>query len=661
MQSLKIGAFGLAVRIAHPDKICYFVRMINDKTLPKLLRRISASYPEIAAQYVKTPEGDFTSISFAQYCEAALDFAGFLLSIGCSRGDCVGLISDNRKEWPYASMGIMAIGAADVPRGCDASAREISYILSFAGCRVAVIENSNQLKKIIGSKDELPGLKTLIMLEEPSEDDKMNAQGAFELLGFSDCLSTGKAWRTANAGAVEAELEKGTEDETATIIFTSGTTGEPKGVVLSHDNFLSQLEELPQRIPLNPGDRALSVLPVWHAFERLVEYVILVSATGIVYSKPVGSILLDDIAKMNPQLIPSVPRIWEAVYDGIYRAMRKKGGVTWALFRFFIAVALAHGACGRAVLGTGPRLNKGFRALKAAAAFIPWLLLKPLYALGSVLVYSKIRVKLGNAFRGGVSGGGALPPAIDAFFWALKICVVEGYGLTETAPVVAVRPIPKPVFGTIGTAISCCSVKIVDDEGKELPPGYLGTVMVKGRNVMKGYYKRPDLTAAVLSADGWLDTGDLGLKTLDGEIILRGRKKDTIVLRGGENVEPLPIEMKINESRFIASSMVIGQDQKCLAALVVPSQEELAAWAEENGIAGNYNEVIAHAEVRRLIEQEVVERVSVKNGFKPFELINRVALISKPFEPGVELSAKQEMMRFKILEIYSKEVNELFS
>ena len=634
--------------------------MINDKTLPKLLQKIAAAHPDIAGQYVKTAAGDFAPTTFADYYGAALDFAGCLLSLGCARGDRIGLISDNRKEWPYASMGIMAIGAADVPRGCDASAREISYILSFSGCRVAVIENAAQLEKLIQHKDELAGLKTLIIIEDFSQEDKKKARWTFKLLAFADCLKSGRAWRGKHPGAVEAELEKGTADETATIIFTSGTTGEPKGVVLSHDNFLSQLEELPERIPLKPGDRALSVLPVWHAFERLCEYVILNAAAGIVYSKPVGSILLDDIAKTNPQLIPSVPRIWEAVYDGVYRMMRKKGGATWAIFRFFIGVALAHGACERAVLGTGPRLHKNVRAFKAAAPFIPWLLLKPLYALGSVLVYGKIRAKLGTGFTGGVSGGGALPPAIDAFFWALKIRVVEGYGLTETAPVVAVRPMPKPVFGTIGKAISCCQVKIVDEAGKELPAGKQGVVMVKGRNVMKGYYKRPDLTAAVLSSDGWLDTGDLGLKTLDGEIILRGRKKDTIVLRGGENVEPLPIEMKINESRFIAASMVIGQDQKCLAALVVPSQDEVMAWAEENGIAGDYKAVLAHPEIKRLIEREVAESVSAKNGFKPFERINRIALLPKPFEPGIELSAKQEIMRFKILEIYSKEVKELF-
>lgn len=636
--------------------------ILNDKTLPKLLRRISRSYPDINAQYSKGADDDFHPVTYAAFYDLILDCAGGFLSLGCARGDHIGLISDNRKEWQHASMGIMAIGAADVPRGCDASAKEISYILSFAECKVAVVENPAQVAKLAECKDALPLLRTLVIFDEPSEQcaDLASGMGA-ELVRFSDFVEAGRGFRRKNPGKVEEELEKGGEEDIATIIFTSGTTGEPKGVMLSHDNFLSQLEELPQRITLSPGHTAVCILPVWHAFERLCEYVILISAAGIIYSKPVGSVLLADIAKMNPQLLPSVPRIWESVYDGIFRAMRKTGGITWVLFRFFVRVALLEAVCSRAVRGNGPLLRRWERPVGFVLGVLPWILLQPLYRLGDALVYKKIRAKLGNAFVGGISGGGALPPVIDRFFWALKVNVVEGYGLTETAPVVAVRPFPKPVFGTIGTPISCCSVKIVDDAGRELPPGQKGVVMVKGRNVMKGYYKRPDLTAKVLSEDGWFDTGDIGFKTLHGEIILRGRKKDTIVLRGGENVEPLPIEMKLNESRFIEASVVIGQDQKCLSALIVPVKDELTAWAEENGVTGSYREILDNPEVKKFMDGEVAEYVSAKNGFRPFERINRIALLEKSFEPGRELSAKQEIARFKILEIYKKEVKELFS
>ena len=254
-----------------------------------------------------------------------------------------------------------------------------------------------------------------------------------------------------------------------------------------------------------------------------------------------------------------------------------------------------------------------------------------------------------------------MPPNIDNFFWAVGINVVEGYGLTETAPVVAVRPMAHPIFGTIGKPLSCCEVKIVDDSGKETRPGVKGTVMIRGGNVMKGYYRKPELTANVLSSDGWFDSGDLGIKTLSGEIILRGRKKDTIVLRGGENIEPSPIEMKINESHFVAQSVVLGQDQRYLGALIVVNKDMLHGWAAENALEGlSFKELLENVQVRKLYEKEISDLISPKNGFKLFERINRFMLLEKPFETGIELSAKQEIMRYKLDTFYKKEIKQLF-
>ncbi len=588
--------------------------------------------------------------------------AAGLLSVGNGRGDHIGLIADNRKEWAHSSMAIMAIGAADVPRGCDAAGKELVYILSFPQCATVVVENETQLLKILENRAGLPSVRTVVSFDPVSAASALTCRdSSITLLSYGELLAKGQQFRAEFPGRIETELEKGQEDELATIIFTSGTTGEPKGVMLSHANFICQLEELPSRIPLNPGDRALCVLPVWHSFERLCEYMILNGASGIVYSKPIGNVLLADLAKMNPQLLPSVPRIWESVYDGIFRAMRKTGGVKFILFNFFLAVSRLSCRLERRVTGRSPRFSALRRVTDILFCTIPWLLLLPLKLLGGVLVFSKIKAKLGNAFRCGVSGGGALPPNIDEFFWAVGVPVLEGYGLTETAPVVAVRPYGRPVFGTIGTPISCNEVKIVDDTGKENAPGVKGTVMIRGRNVMKGYYLKPELTAKVLSADGWLDTGDLGYKTITGEIILRGRKKDTIVLRGGENVEPAPIEMKINESRYIAQSVVMGQDQRYLGALIIPNQDELTAYAKENEIPFNsYAELLALDEIRKFLFTEISERVSQKNGFKIFERINRIELLENAFQPGIELSAKQEIMRYKLDGLYKKEIERLF-
>jgi len=633
-----------------------------DQTLPKLLKRIASEHPDIPGQYSKSAAGIFEPVPYKDYYSTVLDYAAGLLSIGHGRGDHIGLIADNRKEWLHSSMAVMSIGAADVPRGCDATPKEISYILSFSECRTAILENDAQIQKVLDNRSSLPLLQTLILFDLPDEKrlSELRSSG-LAVYGYAAMLELGKKHRAANPGLVEAELEKGTSGETATIIYTSGTTGEPKGVVLSHDNFLCEIVEVLDRVLLVPGDKALCVLPVWHSFERVCEYVILLAASSIIYSKPVGSILLADLALMNPQLLPSVPRIWESVYDGIFRAMRKKGGVSWLLFSFFVKVAILESRMERRVFGSAPLFNKGRRLADVLLLTIPWLLLFPLRALGGVLVFSKIRMKLGTSFRCGVSGGGALPPNIDEFFWAVGIRVVEGYGLTETSPVISVRSWFKPVFGTVGTALSCCEVKIVDDKGTVLPPGVKGTVMVKGRNVMQGYYRKPELTAKVLSSDGWLDTGDLGYKTANGELILRGRKKDTIVLRGGENIEPNPIEMKINESRYIAQSVVVGQDQRYIAALVVVNKDEVIAWALENSIVElAYPDLLENFLVKKMIEGEISELVSAKNGFKLFERINKIVLLPKPFETGVELSAKQEIMRFRIEELYKQEIRSLF-
>ena len=633
-----------------------------ENTLPKILREVAGKHAEVYAQYTRKENGSFLPNTYKELYEAVLDFGAGLLSLGIKRGDHVGLISDDRKEWQQSSMAIMAIGAADVPRGCDATDRDLAYILSHAECRTVLVENEAQLKKILSIKADLPILERIISFDAVSGAGIEEAAAhKIELSLFTDIVSAGKQYRISNPNLIERELDKGSGEDIACIIFTSGTTGEPKGVMLCHRNFTVQLDELPERIPLNPGDKALCVLPVWHSFQRLCEYVIIFQAGAMCYSKPIGSILLADFANLNPQLMPAVPRVFEAAYEGINRTMRKTGGVKFILFKFFVGVGVLQSKIDRLLFRKTALFTKRVLILDWLMLIIPWLLLTPVKALGAVLVFKKIRMKLGNAFTGGVSGGGALPPAVDQFFWAVGVNIVEGYGLTETAPVVSVRPMKKPVFGTVGSAIRGVEVKIIGEKGEVLPPGKKGTVMVRGGIVMKGYYKKDDLTAKVLDKDGWLDTGDLGMLTVNGELVLRGRKKDTIVLRGGENVEPLPIEMRLKESRFISQCVVVGQDERYLSALIVPAQDEVQNYAKENGIPySSYEELLANADIVKMIDNEIQNLVNSKSGFKIFEKIARFALLKKQFEVGVELSAKQEIMRYKLPDYYAKEMKALY-
>lgn len=633
-----------------------------ERTLPLVIKARAEAMPQITAQLSKDASGKFVAKTFEAFFKEIQITAAGLLELGEKRGAHIGIISDNRQEWLVTDLAVLSIGAADVPRGCDSTDKEIAYILGFSECTLSFAENPKQVEKILSQKDQMPLLKTLVVYERFNEDLKSKAAAnTVKLLHFSELQELGRKRYEKNPDEILKEIDKGQRDDLATIIFTSGTTGEPKGVMLSHGNFLHQLPTLPLIANIKPGDVWLSVLPVWHSFERIMQYVAPCYYSGIAYSKPVGSIMLPDFKAVRPQWMASVPRIWESVRDGIYRNIRQQGGIKKALFNFFVSVGAAHTYMRNLTLGLLPNFHGRIRFLDSILGFIPWMLLSPLKALGNVLVFNKLKALLGGRFKAGISGGGALPSQVDKFFSAVGVTLLEGYGLTETAPVIAVRRMSRPRPGCVGQLLLDTEVKIVDDQGNSLPPGHQGLIMVRGGQVMKGYYKKPELTATVLSPDGWFNTGDLGMLTYDNEIKITGRAKDTIVLRGGENVEPAPIEAKINESEWISQCMVVGQDQKYLAALIIPEQDLLMTFAQENNIPVlDYESLLQQPEINELIANDVADLVGPHTGFKPFERVFKFKLLAKPFEVGRELSQKQDVMRHRVMELYAKEISELF-
>ena len=633
-------------------------------TLPKLLLDMVESHADTHIQYMKQADGSFVPRTYRELKDEVYAFAAGLASIGVTRGAHVGMISENRPEWLVADLAIQALGAADVPRGNDSMPAELSYILGFSGCETTVVENATQLEKVEGVRGEIASLRRYIVLDPDYAGADSLGSGSAEVpvLRYSDIVEAGKAGLSASPDLVDREIQEGQGDDIATIIFTSGTTGEPKGVMLTQRNFMFEVSCIPDRITVTPGDIWLCVLPVWHSFERIVQYVALGSASALAYSKPIGKIMLEDMATVRPQWMASVPRIWEAVRAGIYRNVQQAGGVKLLLFRFFVSVASAHTRLTQLIRGLVPDFRPRSRAMDAVIAAIPWVLLWPLRLLGNALVFGKIKARLGGRFIAGVSGGGALPPAVDSFFGSAGILLLEGYGLTETAPVLAVRHEEGPVPGTVGTLLKETECRILAEDGSVLPPGQMGVIYVRGPQIMKGYYNRPDATAAVLADDGWFNTGDLGMMTHRGELKITGREKDTIVLLGGENIEPLPIEQKISESDFVETVVVVGQDQKYLGALLVPSQEAVERYADENHIPyESYADLVRTEEVFELVKSEVDERVNARNGFKGFERVFRVSVLEKSFEVGNELSAKQEIKRHVIADLYKAQIDELFA
>ncbi len=635
------------------------------KTIPQTFAHIVNQYPAYAVQMSKDKHGVFTSVSYSELSSEVNSLAASLAKRGVKRGDLIGLISDNRSEWLASDLAILTLGAADVPRGRDAMPYEISFILSVTEARFCFVENAVQLRKIVNLLDKLPDLKHLIVMDQEFSrkmaEEIVVPQGV-EILLYRSLIQEGRELLNDRniTQYIEEERRKGTADETATIIFTSGTTGDPKGVILTHKNFAYQLEAVPKLIKqLAPGQRWLSVLPVWHSFERILQYVIISNASTIAYSKPLASVLLADLVAVNPQWMGSVPRIWEAVKAGVFASMKNKSPVAKGLFAFFVQVARLYSRNKDLLLGEVATFQKHNRLFDILRSFLPTILLYPLYKLGDKLVFSKVKQKLGRNFIAGVSGGGSLSEGVDLFFASIGIKLLDGYGLTESAPVVAIRPLAHGVKRTI-TALEGTEVRIVDEEGNEVKPGQKGVVMIRGPQVMKGYYKRQDLTDRVLSKDGWLDTGDLGMWTHNGEFAICGRAKDTIVLSGGENLEPVPIEAKLCESEFIESAVVLGQDQKYLGALIVLNKKRIEEYLTEKQIPYLADKLASMKEVKELIEKTVGEIVNSKHGFKSFEHIVRFHLLAKSFEVGKELSAKQELKRFEIQKLYQNEIKELF-
>jgi long-chain acyl-CoA synthetase len=636
--------------------------IIMEKTLPLMLKARANETPDINIQYYKGKDGKFRSVTYRQFYEDVCFVSAGLLELGVKRGDKVGLIADNRREWMLADFGVLSIGAVDVPRGCDITVQELIYILGFTKCEIAFVENQKQVEKLLSCKTELPVLKTLVSFDPVDNQTETAAVSAgVNVIFFANLIAMGQKREKMQSGVAEAEMDKGESEDIASIIFTSGTTGEPKGVMLRHRNFLCQLPHFILFFELKPGDIFISMLPVWHVYERLIEYVIFNYSTGIAYSKAISSILMEDFKAIRPQWMISVPRVWEAIMDGINRNIRAKSGFTKKLFDIAVSMSMMFTHFKDLTLGLLPNFHGRIRVIDSIIGFLPWVLLLPFRGLAQLIVFNKITREFGGRFKAGISGGGSLPAKVDLFFNSIGIRLQEGYGLTETAPLLTVRQYKHSRRGTIGQMLPNTKVRIIDSKGKLMPPGKNGIIHVKGDQVMKGYYEKPEATAAVLSEDGWFNTGDIGMLTHDNELRITGRAKDTIVLRGGENVEPVPIECKLRESPYIQQCMVAGQDQKYLAALIIPWQQSIMDFAEEISIPiVDYDLLLQQPEIIELISSEVSDRVSAKNGFKTYERINKFVLQSKPFETGKELSAKGELIRRKIMETYGKEVHKLF-
>ena len=573
----------------------------------------------LEAPHAAEPE----TISYSQLAAGVEQVAAGFAALGVAPGDVVALFAENGPRWLLCDQGLMRAGAADAVRGATAPPEELRYILGDCGAVALVVESAALLERLDLSPELLGQLRFVVLLE----GERSSQAPALPCHRWSDLLQRGAEALASGRPAPPAPEQAA---RLATILYTSGTTGQPKGVPLSHANLLHQVRHLGVAVAPRPGDRVLSVLPIWHAYERSAEYFLL--SCGCRQTYTTLKQLRGDLQRVRPNYLISVPRLWEALLSGFEDALTAMPAARQRLLRRALANSRSYGLALRRFSGlTLSPETPAHRLTAGVKAALRW----PLHRLADRLIWPKVRQQLvGGDLRTAISGGGALAPHVDGFFEAIGIELLVGYGLTETSPVLTCRRPWANRRGSAGQPLPDTAIRIVDPETRQpLAIGERGLVLARGPQVMAGYWGKPDATAKVLDGEGWFDTGDLGLLLADGSLVLTGRAKDTIVLSSGENIEPGPLEEALVASPLIEQVMLVGQDRKQLGALIVPRAEALEAFAAAAGLPTPQAAGAgwrAEPPLLRALSRECNRLLAERPGSRPDERLGGVALV-EPF------------------------------
>lgn len=628
--------------------------------LADLYQKAADKYESLPAFATRVKALEWQHVTFRDLYEQGRQLSAGLIELGVDAREHVGLFSDNRYEWMLAEYGIQLSGAVNTPRGADVTDEELVYIINHARIRVAFVENDALQKKIVRLRPELPELREIILMSPKSEP----LEGVRAL---KEVMAIGALQLEKGDRRVDERMEGIRPDDLFTLIYTSGTTGKPKGVMLTHSNMMSQMSVIP--IELTCTDRVLSILPIWHIFERVFEvYTITCGACNYYTSiRTLG----EDLQNVEPTFMGSAPRLWESLHQRILENVRAAHPVRRALFH--IAYFLGHYYQESIFYMNDNDLqlsseSKIKRTIFKLGHLIRLLIMVPWYGFFNAAVLESVRKSAGGSIKATVSGGGALPIEIDKFFNYIGIPVLEGYGMTETCPVIAVRTEEQLVNGTVGPPVPDTEVRIVDIETEEVlfpnkkhpheGRGMRGEIWVRGPQVMKGYYREPGITKSVLREGGWLRTGDLGMMTHNDSLKILGRSKSTIVLSNGENLEPEPIEMQLRQSRYIEQCMVVGQDQKYVGALIVP---KLDVFVEEGIKVDSLKDLADHPVANRLVRDEIRQMMVRTGGFKRFEQVREFRLLPKMFKVGDEVTNLFKLKRHIIEKKYEQTIKEMFA
>ncbi len=535
-------------------------------------------------------DGVWHAISSEQLRQAVEEIAAGLRALGIEKGDRVAILSENRPEWAFADLGCLCAGAVDVPIYPTLTAAQAFYILDDSDAKVVFVSNATQAAKVAEMRARLKGLTQVVGFDTPTPDGVMPLE---------ELRARGRTFRGEDPDAVHRRAGEVKSEDLATLIYTSGTTGDPKGVMLTHANLVHNVVEAQKAFPMvNETWTALSFLPLCHSFERTAghNFMLSVGAT-IAYAESVEKVP-ENMLDVRPDIMTSVPRLYEKMYARVNEKIATDPPLSQKIFHWAI--------------GTGRQVFA-----HTVANTVPGVFLKARFALADKLVFSKIKQRTGGRLKLFISGGAPLAREIAEFFGAAGMLICEGYGLTETSPVISANRPGKVRPGTVGLPFGRVEVKIAED----------GEILTRGPHVMKGYFRKPEATTETIDPDGWLHTGDIGFLDPDGFLVITDRKKDIIVTSGGKNIAPQPIENRLKTNGLIAEVVIIGNQRNFAAALLVPNFDALSAWAKARGIAvADREELVKHPDVTAHY-QSLVDEMTLD--LAQFEKIKKITLLPR--------------------------------
>jgi long-chain acyl-CoA synthetase len=588
-------------------------------TLPSKFLHALETWPNPRAQMFRTPAG-WQNISSEELLRRTAGFSQALFELGVKPGDRIGLFAGNRPEWHTADFAINGNGAVTVPVYFKESPERAAYILNHSEAKVVFVAGHEQLISLLAIRSELPQLEQIIVADAGDDipTDCLRYETLIALAGGAELA----AYRMRASQVLPGQL--------ASIIYTSGTTGEPKGVMLTHANFCSNAEDVGCDFALrSQSDVAISFLPLAHVYGRTLDYLYLFQGVPIAYVEAVENVA-QALQEIRPTVMAAVPRVFEKIYAKLMEQGSAHTGITKRIFSWAIEVA---------------QRSAPWRCGESSAS----PLLKIEWAIADNLVYSKIREGTGGRLRIVSSGGAPLSKSLAEFFWSVGIPIYQGYGLTETSPIVSSN-FPLNRVGSSGLPIPNCEVRTADD----------GEILVRGPMVMQGYYKRPDATREVIDEDGWFHTGDIGYLDKDNYLFITDRMKDLLKTSGGKYVAPQPIENSLKTSPYILNAMVVGDRRKFIVALVVPNCKTISAKAAEKGITiSSGEEVAAHPFTRTLIHAEI-QRLTAN--LAQYETIKRFALLPGDFTfDNGALTFTMKLKRRVVEEQYHQMIESLYA